>query len=119
MKPGRSANEVHLARGIEHLRRAIQYGERGPGVFFDDDVPDTYLLVEAELRKAFESLNRLGANFFSANPRVDRERIGEIRQLLTHDYVDVERDVVWTFVQSDGPKILQRLLRAKQPTGGP
>jgi uncharacterized protein with HEPN domain len=115
VKPGREANEVNLSRAIEHLRAAISYSERGRETFFDEEVPDTFLLVEGELRKAFESLNRLGRSFFSANSQLDRDRVGEIRQLLTHDYSDVDRDLVWAIVREDAPKTLRILSRARRP----
>ena len=115
MKPDRTTDTLHLTRALDHLRAAIRYAERGKAAFFDDEVPDTYLLVEGELRKAFESLNRLGRSFFDANPRFDPVRIGEIRQLLTHDYADVDREAVWSIVREDAPKMVRWTLRAKRP----
>ena len=58
MKSGRSANEVLLALGIEHLRAALGYARRGRGAFFTEKDPLVAVAVESELRKAFESLNR-------------------------------------------------------------
>ncbi|HUZ80247.1 MAG TPA: HepT-like ribonuclease domain-containing protein [Thermoplasmata archaeon] len=108
-------SEVYLVLAVEHLRNALQYAERGRRVFFDEGTPDTYLLVEGELRKAFESLNRLGRPFWKANPMVPRDRIGEIRQLLTHDYVDVDPALVWGVVTKEARPLLRRLARAKAP----
>ncbi len=119
MRPGRDANEVNLSRGFEHLRAAIRYSERGREVFFDDEVPDTWLLVEAELRKAFESLNRLGQSFYEANPRLDRRRIGEIRQLLTHDYADLDPELVWSIARTEAPKLLRLVARSRRPSDSP
>jgi uncharacterized protein with HEPN domain len=117
VKAGRETSEVNLSRAIDHLRAAIKYSDRGRDVFFDEAVPDTYLLVEGELRKAFESLNRLGQSFFAKNHQLDRDRIGEIRQLLTHDYSDVDREVVWAIQRDDAARTLRILLRAKIPPG--
>ena len=113
MKSDVSTNELNAARALEHLRAAVKYADRGWSVFFDQDVPDTYLLVEGELRKAFESLNRLGRSFFTANPRFDRKRIGEIRQQLTHDYADLDRELVWKIVRDEVPAIVRLLTRAR------
>lgn len=82
-------------------------------MFFSAEVPDTCLLVEGELRKAFESLNRLGRTFFTANPKFDRERIGEVRQQLTHDYSEIDREFIWKVVHDEVPTILRLLSRAK------
>lgn len=115
MKADRSANELNAARALEHLRAAVKYANRGEEAFFDADVPDTYLLVEGELKKGFESLNRLGQSFFTANPKFDRERIGEIRQKLTHDYANLDQEFVWKIVRDEAPPIIHLLTRAKLP----
>ena len=104
-----------LSLSIEHLQNAIQYSRRGRSVFFDGSDPDTLRLVEGELRKAFESLNRQGDQFYHANPLLDRSRIALIRQELTHDYADVDPDRIWRLVTVDAPPLLRRLVRAKIP----
>lgn len=109
----RSRDRLSLA--IEHLQNAVRYSQRGRAAFFAEDDPDTYRLVEGELRKAFESLNRQGDSFYSANPRLDRVRIAEIRQSLTHDYVDVDPPVIWRVVTEEAPRLLRLLVRARVP----
>jgi uncharacterized protein with HEPN domain len=100
---------------LEHLRAAVKYADRGTDAFFDAEVPDTYLLVEGELRMAYESLNRLGQSFCQANPRFDQNRIGEVRQRLTHDYSEVGRNFVWKVAEEDAPGLIHLLTRAKIP----
>jgi uncharacterized protein with HEPN domain len=104
-----------LSLSVEHLQNAVEYSRRGRSVFFDDSDPDTMRLVESELRKAYESLNRQGDSFFQLNPSLDRARIGETRQLLTHDYAEVDPEVLWRLVTEDAPRILRRLSRARLP----
>ena len=113
MTSDRTTERIALA--IEHLQNAVQYSQRGRERFFDPEDPDTRRLVEGELRKAFESLNRLGDGFFHANPALDRERIGGVRQLLTHDYAEVEPGVLWRLVSEESPRLLRRLARATAP----
>lgn len=113
MKPDRSLNQLNASRALEHLRAAVKYASRGKEVFFDSEVPDTSLLVEGELRKAFESLNRLGASFYQVNPKFDRERVGEVRQQLTHEYADVEREFLWRVVRDEVPVLIRLLTRSK------
>jgi len=100
---------------VEHLQNAVEYARRGRTVFLDPEDPDTRRLVESELRKALESLNRQGSGFFQANPGLDRARIGELRQLLTHDYAEVAPEELWRLVTEEAPRILRRLARAKLP----
>jgi len=111
-----SRNPAYLSLGIQHLQIALRYAERGRRVFFDENNPDTALLVEGELRKAYDSLNRLGASFWSANPRVPRDRIGKTRQLLTHDYAGVERGEIWRIVSQDARPLLHALTKARIST---
>jgi hypothetical protein len=100
---------------IEHLQNALQYSRRGRDVFFDDSNPDTLRLIEGELRKAFESLNRQGDAFFHSNPKLPRDRIGEIRQFLTHDYAELDSEEIWRLVTVEAPRLLRQLARAKIP----
>jgi uncharacterized protein with HEPN domain len=115
VKPGPTSNRTHLAYAVEHLQGALRYAQRGRAVFFDEAVPDTSLLVEGELRKAYESLNRLGQSFWNANPGLPRDRVGEIRERLTHEYAEVNRDYLWGIVTDEVPALLRRLARAKVP----
>ncbi|MGA7861359.1 MAG: HepT-like ribonuclease domain-containing protein [Thermoplasmata archaeon] len=112
---GVPANQVHLALGVEHLRKAVAFAGRGKARFFDDEDPLLFIAVEAELRKGFESINRLGNSFWQANPQLRRHRIGELREQLTHEYSDVDRDTVWTIVTREVPPILRKLERPKMP----
>lgn len=113
MSSDRTRDRLSLA--IEHLQNAVEYSKRGRDVFFDPSVPDTQRLIEGELRKAFESLNRQGDTFYHANTQLDRAWIGEVRQLLTHDYADVDADVLWELVTTQAPALLRRLARARTP----
>lgn len=107
--------QERLSLAIEHLQNAIRYAKRGRDTFFDRENPDTQRLVEGEIRKAFESLNRQGDRFYHENPSLDRTRIGEVRQQLTHDYADVDTDLLWRLATVEAPLLLKRLARAKIP----
>ncbi len=115
MKTGPASNQTNLALGIEHLQKAIGYAKRGRDEFFAEEDPVLSVAVEAELWKAFESNNRLGVSFWSANPPIKRYRIGEVRQLLTHDYTTASRQVVWDVATEEAPPLLRRLEKAKVP----
>jgi uncharacterized protein with HEPN domain len=104
-----------VSMGIEHLENAIEYSHRGRSQFFDPENPDTQRLVEGELRKAYEALNRLGDPFYNSNPSIPREEIARVRQLLTHDYADADPGVIWRIVTQEAPPLLRRLLKAKTP----
>lgn len=113
MTAGRSRDRLALA--VEHLQNALAYSRRGREVFFDPASPDTQRLVEGELRKAFESLNRQGDPFFHANPSLDRAWVGKTRQFLTHDYAEIEPQQIWRLVTEEAPRLLRQLARAKMP----
>ncbi len=104
-----------LSLAIEHFQNSVQYARRGRAAFFDEQNPDTRRLIEGEVRKAFESINRQGDSFYAANPPLDRSRIGEVRQLLTHDYAEIDPELLWRLVSDEVPRLLRRLSRAKLP----
>ncbi|MCI4368126.1 MAG: DUF86 domain-containing protein [Thermoplasmata archaeon] len=106
-------NQLSLA--TEHLQQAIEYARRGKKVFFDPVNLDTSRLVESELRKAYEAMNRLGQPFYRANPALPEAEIGRVRQLLTHDYGDVILEEIWRIITEEAPALLRQLTRAKLP----
>lgn len=107
--------QERLSLSVEHLQNAVLYAKRGRASFFDPNNPDTQRLVEGEIRKAYESLNRQGDRFYHENPVLDRARIGEVRQQLTHDYADVDPDLLWRLVTVEAPLLLRQLVRARVP----
>ena len=107
----RSRERVSL--GMEHLENAIEYSHRGRSKFFEPENPDTQRLVEGELRKAYEALNRLGDSFYNSHPSISREEVAKVRQLLAHDYTDADPDVVWKIVTRAAPPLLRKLLKVK------
>ncbi len=113
----RLRNEANVVLGIEHLQIALRYAERGRRVYFDEQNPDTRRLVESELRKAYESINRLGPSVRQAHPSLPWERIGQVRQMLTHDYAGIDPNEVWKIVSQEARPLLRRLAKAKMPKG--
>jgi uncharacterized protein with HEPN domain len=69
------------------------------------------------LRKAFESINRIGLSVWNANPALGgvRERVSAIRQLLTHDYAGLDPAETWSIVTRDGRPLLHLLMKVKIP----
>ncbi|MGB6500237.1 MAG: HepT-like ribonuclease domain-containing protein [Thermoplasmata archaeon] len=111
MKDGRTANATNLSLGIEHLQLALEYAGRGRKVFFDEAKRDTLIIVEAELRKAYESLNRLGPSIWNANSSLPRDRIGEIRRRLTHDYAGIDPEEIWRIASTEARPLLHLLMK--------
>ncbi|MCI4326007.1 MAG: DUF86 domain-containing protein [Thermoplasmata archaeon] len=109
------ANRTYVALGVEHLEAAIRYGRLGKRAFYSEHDPIVFVAVESELRKAFESLNKLGKSVRGANPTLPFDRIAETRQIFTHDYASVDRDDVWRLVTQEAPDLLRRLAKVKIP----
>jgi uncharacterized protein with HEPN domain len=113
----RTRSQGYVALGIEHLQIALAYAGRGRKTFFDEANPDTRRLVESELRKAFESINRIGLSVWNANPALGgvRERVGAIRQLLTHDYAELDPAETWSIATRDARPLLHLLMKVEIP----
>jgi hypothetical protein len=115
VKEGRSSNEANLSLGIEHLQIAPHYAGRGRKGHFDEQNLDTPRLVESEFRKAYESIHRLGPSFWYANSARPRSRVGEIRQLLTHDHAGVDAEEVGKLAIQEAGPLLRRLAKSRVP----
>ncbi|MCI4326406.1 MAG: DUF86 domain-containing protein [Thermoplasmata archaeon] len=111
-------NRTFVALGIEHLEAAVRYGQLGKRAFFADKSPIVFVAVESELRKAYESLNKLGPTARRAHPTLPFDRMAEIRRVLTHDYAGVDREDVQKMVTQEAPSLLRQLSKLKLPKEG-
>jgi len=50
-----------------------------------------------------ETAQRLSADLKSANPDVEWETLAAFRNVLVHDYLGIDIDLVWTVVSQDIP----------------
>lgn len=113
MKANRDRFQVSL------MLEAIEEAKRDMEVGFD-----AFALPDSKDRKALrvdlidlvESADHVSPAFKAANPRIDWERLRDLRnQQLVHHYPELDPKDVWSFVTEEMPVVERHLRHARFP----
>ena len=113
MKRGPDADLVYLSHMIECINRVLEYCEGGELSF-----RQSHLLQDAVIRNLqtmAESSQRLSESTKAIASDVPWRAISGFRNMLVHDYLGVDLDMVWQVVSSDLPLLQAALLKINAP----
>ncbi|MDH6185989.1 DUF86 domain-containing protein [Polaromonas sp. CG_23.6] len=109
MQPGPDADLVYLSHMIECINRVFEYCEGGESSF-----RQSCLIQDAVIRNLqtmAESSQRLSESTKAIAPDVPWRAISGFRNIIVHDYLGVDLDMVWQVVSSDLPLLQAALLK--------
>jgi uncharacterized protein with HEPN domain len=110
MKPGPQWDKVYLMHMLECIERVTAYCEEGESSF-----RASCLIQDAVIRNLqtmAESSQRLTDATKALAPTVPWRAIAGFRNIIVHDYLGVDIDLVWRVVESDLPQLKQGLMEA-------
>lgn len=111
-KSGR--DRLRIVAMIEAAEEAKRDATEGKEAFLSPGLTQKAVLLD--LIHFTESAERTSPGFKKANPRIPWGRLSRLRNRgLVHDYMEVDLEDVWTFVQDELPGIRRRLARASYP----
>ena len=103
---------------LEHIRGRIarieEYTNRERSTFYD-----SHLVQDAVIRNLqtiAESSQRLSDGLRATEPEVPWRAIAGFRNVLVHDYFEIDLEVVWSVVEQDLPKLVAAVDRMTQAT---
>lgn len=109
MKTGPDADLVYLSHMIECINRVFEYCEGGESSF-----RQSRLIQDAVIRNLqtmAESSQRLSDSTKAIASNVPWRAISGFRNIIVHDYLGVDLDMVWQVVSSDLPLLQAALLK--------
>jgi uncharacterized protein with HEPN domain len=109
MKPGPDADLVYLSHMIECINRVFEYCEGGESSF-----RQSRLIQDAVIRNLqtmAESSQRLSESTKAIASDVPWRAISGFRNIIVHDYLGVDLDMVWQVVSSELPLLQAALLK--------
>jgi uncharacterized protein with HEPN domain len=96
---------------IEHATRGLSFPE-----FERDQIrQDAVLMNLIRLGEACHMLQKHFWRFTDQHPEIPFEEFRRLRNRLSHDYANVQMDLVWRTVMQELPEIRQAVLRARAP----
>jgi uncharacterized protein with HEPN domain len=100
-------NHVYLIHIRDCIQRVETYTAEGKAVFFAD--LKTQDAVIRNLQTLCESTQRLPDAWKVIRPEIDWRTIGDFRNVLAHQYLDIDLDIVWNVVVNYLPGLKQAI----------
>jgi uncharacterized protein with HEPN domain len=100
-------DRLHLAQILFRIQCIERYVESGQEEFSQND------LVQNAVIRCFQvigdAVKRLSQEFRQTYPQIPWRRIAGFRDVLTHDYEDVDVDEVWRVIAQNLPELKRQI----------
>ena len=113
MRPGTDSDRVLLEHILQCIKRVRDYSEGDRATFFGSHMVQD--AVVRNLQTLAESTQRLSEPLEATEPAVPWDAISGFRNVLTHNYLGIDLEAVWSVVERELPGLgsaIERLSRA-------
>lgn len=111
MKPGYDADLVLLAHIQDCIERIHEYTSGDRAIFIGSQLVQDAVI--RNLQTLAESTQRLSESIKATEPAVPWRDIAGFRNVLTHGYLGLDTEVVWSVVEQDLPGLAQAVQRMR------
>lgn len=87
----------------DSIARIKKYAELGKASFEGDELIQNWIVHHLQILG--EAAARLSSEFKAAHAEIPWEKIVGMRNILVHDYFEVDTAIVWSVVEKDLPEI--------------
>ena len=109
MKPGPEADKLYIAHMLECIDRIMEYTGQD-----EERFRSSRLIQDAVIRNLqtmAESSQRLSPETLANAPDVSWRALSGFRNILVHDYLGVDLNIIWQVVMAELPPLRSALLR--------
>ena len=94
---------------LDAIERIQRYAARGRAAFESDELLEAFILRNLQIvcEAAYQMPQETCASF----PEIPWKDITGMRHILVHGYFEIRRDVAWTVVATDLPRLKPQLAR--------
>lgn len=104
-------DSVYIEHILDCLYRIDEYVESKEQFYNSHLVQDA---VIRNLQVMAESSQRLSDKIKQAHPQIPWKEISGFRNILVHDYLGVDQDMIWSVVEQDLPALEQALAQMQK-----
>ena len=97
---------------LEAIGSINKYADRGSEAFEKEELIQTWIVHHLQILG--EAAAKVSQDFQNKNSQIPWHKIIGMRNILVHNYFDIDVDVVWSAVQNDLPKLkdqIEKLLK--------
>lgn len=92
---------------LESIQRIEKYTGKGRARFDTDELVQTWVIRYLQI--IGEAARKLPVEIKERFPEVPWSEIIGMRHILTHDYFDIDEEIVWAVVENDLPKLKRQI----------
>jgi uncharacterized protein with HEPN domain len=96
-------NREKLRDILEAIERIDRYAVQGRQAFEQNELIQTWFIQHLQI--IGEAARALSADIREQNPEVPWSQMIGMRNVLTHNYFEIDLDVVWSVVERELPKL--------------
>lgn len=93
---------------LTHIDKIIRYTQAGREAFFASEMAQDAVLRNFTILG--EIVKRLGKEFTDNHPHIPWRNIAGFRDVITHDYEDIEINQVWRTIEIEIPVLRQAIV---------
>ena len=101
------SNKTYLLHILEMVARIESATSEGKDAFVGSALHQDAVL--RNLHTMTETTQRLSADFKKSNPEIEWATLAAFRNVLVHDYLGIDIEVVWTVVTQDIPDFKDKI----------
>lgn len=109
-------DKFYVIHVLEEIARLETFAAGGREAFFSSDL--VRYAVLRSLQTLGESIKRLSEGVKAAYPQVDWKGIVALRNVLVHDYLDLDPEEIWNIVALDVPVLKGQMHKVLKDLGG-
>lgn len=110
-------DRVYLAHILDCIGKVEEYTKDGRDDFFSSSLKQD--AVVRNLQIMAQSASRVSEGLRSAHPEIDWRGMRGFRNVVVHDYLNVDYDLVWGIVARSLPALREGVARVLDELGGP
>ena len=111
MKPGPIADAVHIAHMLDCIEKVQAYTAGGEASFRSSTLIQDAVI--RNLQTMAESAQKLSEDLKTQYPSVPWRAISGFRNIIVHDYLGIDLDVVWSVVDQELSTLKKALMAMK------
>lgn len=113
MQPDANTDRLYLSHMLESIEHIEEYTQGNKQLFRNSRLVQDAVL--RNLQTLAESSQRLSQPFKSELAEIPWRAIAGFRNILVHDYLGIDTEVIWRVVSDEQPRLIATLTRKVDP----